>query len=332
MSEIRFQDISFVVQGAIDPVATPKCLQSIRHWYPGSEIILSTWDGSDVANLDYDTLVVSPDPGAYCASSEGKPIMANGNRQIVSTKNGLQKVTRPYAVKLRNDIIFTGNQWAGMWDRFPRRVPDWRMFRERVITGSWYARNPLRETGKPFHPSDWFMFGLLEDLMLVWDVELEPEPEDAYWFRTRPHPTNALDPDDTRRYLPEQYLWKTLMQKFGPIKFDNFADASPENIRLTQLTFANNLIILEPHHFSFFAHKYPNPKRAWRYCCYSHREWVRLYREYCCGEKTRATLSRYTDLHHLYEAIYVSVPQPVRARLRSLFSLKRQLRRALRAN
>ena len=326
MSTISSRDISFVVQGAIDRAATPACIQSIRQWYPGAEIVLSTWESADVNDLDYDVLVTSPDPGAYNVMLPGTvTVMGNGNRQIVSTKNGLLKASRKYAVKLRNDIVFSGDKWLDMWDRFPERVPEWRMFRERVIIGSWYARNPRREVPKVFHPSDWFMFGLREDLLLLWDIELEAEPESAWWFRSHPLPKGAWDLGDTRRYFAEQYLWKTLMSRFGDVKFDHFMDASPENIRLTELTFANNLIILEPYQFPFTMLKYPNPKRSWRYACYSHREWVRLYRQYCCGEKVVAAISRVFDWHHFYEACYVSVPKPVRLGVRSLSEFGRQL-------
>ncbi|TXJ44182.1 hypothetical protein EPJ70_08075 [Brachyspira aalborgi] len=58
---IDTKDISVVVQGAIDKGYTPLCLKSIRKYLPESEIILSTWEGSDVENLDYDVLVLNKD-------------------------------------------------------------------------------------------------------------------------------------------------------------------------------------------------------------------------------------------------------------------------------
>ena len=41
---IKSEDISVVVQGAIDKVNTPKCLESIRKVLPRAEIVLSTWE------------------------------------------------------------------------------------------------------------------------------------------------------------------------------------------------------------------------------------------------------------------------------------------------
>ena len=61
---IDSKDISVVVQGAVNKNETPKCLKSIRKFLPNAEIILSTWEGSDTKNLDYDILVLNKDPKA----------------------------------------------------------------------------------------------------------------------------------------------------------------------------------------------------------------------------------------------------------------------------
>lgn len=58
---IDTKDISVVVQGAIDKGYTPLCLKSIRKYLSESEIILSTWEESDVENLGYDVLVLNKD-------------------------------------------------------------------------------------------------------------------------------------------------------------------------------------------------------------------------------------------------------------------------------
>lgn len=41
---MKSNDITVVVQGAIDRKLTPKCLKSIRKHLPDAEIILSTWE------------------------------------------------------------------------------------------------------------------------------------------------------------------------------------------------------------------------------------------------------------------------------------------------
>jgi hypothetical protein len=328
MSTVSFEQISFVVQGPIDrsmfrpnqlPV-TQACLESIRQWYPGSEIVLSTWEGAPVDDLTWDVLVRSEDPGGFnfiFPHQRGDPL-ANGNRQIVSTRNGLKSATREFAVKIRSDLVLTGNQWLHHWGRYPRRAGEWRIFADRLVTANLFTRNPVRDLRKPFHPSDWFHFGRREDLLLLWDIELEPEPESSSWFRTRPHPPEATDKTDMRRYFSEQYLWKTLLSKYGTIRFDHFAHATSENVRLTQLTFANNLIVLDVDQFPFVMQKYEGSLRSWRYSCISHREWLRLYREYCGGERISAALDRLTDATYMFESCYLAVPGSVRERAKKL--------------
>ena len=58
------KNISVVVQGPILPFQTAICLKSIRKFLPKAEIILSTWEGSNINDLDYDVLVLNKDPGA----------------------------------------------------------------------------------------------------------------------------------------------------------------------------------------------------------------------------------------------------------------------------
>ena len=109
MSKIKSKDISVVVQGAINSEVTPKCLESIRKYLPEAEIILSTWEGSDVVRLDYDKLILNKDPGGADCSRDGKGIN-NCNRELVSTFEGLKLANRKYALKIRSDIVFINNK------------------------------------------------------------------------------------------------------------------------------------------------------------------------------------------------------------------------------
>ena len=69
------KDISVIVQGAINKNETIKCLQSIRQYLPGAEIILSTWEGSNITDLDYDNLILSKDPGAAIIEKSAQKVV-----------------------------------------------------------------------------------------------------------------------------------------------------------------------------------------------------------------------------------------------------------------
>src|SRR5690606_17726021 len=126
-----FSDISVVVQGPVqsfqdreqEPGITQKCLESVRHYLPGSTIILSTWPNQNLEGLDYDKLVISEDPGPNIRyfKRDGTPQKFNNNRQIVSSREGLRQVSTRYAVKLRSDNFLTGSQFVYLQHKFPLR-------------------------------------------------------------------------------------------------------------------------------------------------------------------------------------------------------------------
>jgi len=319
MKRMRSKDLSFVVQGQINrevsaltgqPI-TYSCLESLRRYYPNAEIILSTWKGEDVSGLTFDKVVFSDDPGAWNAFRPGAPVkLDNTNRQIVSTRNGLMAVTRKYAAKIRCDMIFQGNDWMAHYHRYPARGKEWIVFRERVITCSMWARDPrCPYTDQPLHPPDWIHIGLKEDIQLLWDIALQPEPESSQWFLGRPITLPNCPADDIRRYSPEQYLWCTLLKKFGDVPFEERGQNSEENIRLTEITFANNLIILDLPQFSFVIDKYPPPvSPPYRYYAFlSHREWKHLYHLHSEGRPIAATVRKAVDPGVYMKAAYLSL-------------------------
>jgi hypothetical protein len=171
-----------------------------------------------------------------------------------------------------------------------------------------WARDPwCPYSRQPLHPPDWIYIGLREDLLLLWDIELQPEPESSQWFLGRdPAPLPPPAEPDLRRFSPEQYLWRTLLARYGPVHFNFRGDISDYNIRLTELSFANNLIILDLNQFPFVVHKYPLPMNPWyRYYRFlSHREWERLYRHYSCGESVWR--AKAMDPHYYLKRAYIA--------------------------
>ena len=55
------EDISFIIQGLINPKITKKCLNNIRKYFPKSEIILSTYKGENIDGLNYDKVILTED-------------------------------------------------------------------------------------------------------------------------------------------------------------------------------------------------------------------------------------------------------------------------------
>lgn len=100
-----FEGLSLVVQGGVNNPLTARCMEALRKQFPNAELILSTWESSDVTGLLADKIVFSPDPGAtVCDEVAG--VLNNVNRQLVSTKAGIAAASRPFILKTRTDILF----------------------------------------------------------------------------------------------------------------------------------------------------------------------------------------------------------------------------------
>jgi hypothetical protein len=291
--EIGPKEISVIIQGPVigpssaapEARLTHRCIESVRRHLPAAQIILSTYHDSDVRGLHYDVLVENDDPGAVL-QNDVLHIANNVNRQIVTTRNGLRAADRRFALKLRSDLLLEGTGWQTQFGAYPRRCRQWRVFEERLISCTVYARNPRSLCRFPFHPSDWLYFGLRDDMMQLWDIPLAPEPETSRWFEHRPRPVPDAVPSNLCRYVPEQYIWTTCLRKHGALDFEHCHDYSHGAVELTELTFANNLILLEPRQLKMRCFK---RRVGWRDWCtlYSHTDWLLMYHRFCDSSRQK---------------------------------------------
>ncbi len=322
-----YKDISVVVQGPVQTLKgreqeegiTHKCLTSVRAYLPGAHIILSTWPGQELSGLDYDELVISEDPGPNVRDfhSDGRPQYYNNNRQIVSTLAGLRQVATPYAIKLRSDNYLTGNGFVELQRQYPARCDSHKIFRERVVVSNVFTRRYAKGYKVAFHLSDFFYYGLTEDLLAIWDLELleDVSPDEAA-------KANVL----AQGFIMDctQMFWLRTLKKFNDtIKLDGLLDNSRENLELSDLYYANNLIIASPEELGLsLGEKFSGNARIARQkgkCAqWQHWEWQELYRRFCDPEMPHAPLHKKLRLIG-QRAMYV---HPVR--LETAFKLWKQ--------
>lgn len=267
---IDTKDISVVVQGAVDAVNTPKCLASIRKYLPGAEIILSTWEGTKVEGLDFDKVLLNKDPGG---SKDGRTgIQNNINRQLLSTKCGIEKVKRIYCIKLRGDLILRSNKFLGYFSNFPEYDKNYRIFKGRVIQCSYFCKRYLGEARyyvlpTPFHISDWFACGYTEDVYKLFNIPLTSEP-----FYTNYLNYNEVSSarknifGASHQYAPEQYILLNCLLNSGirVPEFNSIEEYDSENIEFSNKILANNFITLNPSQISLYCGKNGiDPYRTW---------------------------------------------------------------------
>ncbi len=311
---IDFKDITVVVQGPVqtfhdreqEPGITRKCLESVRKHLPGSIIILSTWPDQNLEGLDYDELVISEDPGSNIRyfSLDGTPQRFNNNRQIVSSREGLKRVSTRYAVKLRSDNFLTGSQFVSLLQKFPLRSQQYKFFDERVVVSNVFTRKYAKGYPVAFHLSDFFYFGLTTDLKIIWDLTLYPDANDKE-FKVQASHRNDFEIDCT------QMLWLSALRKFDPeVKLNNLLDRKNDALSHSNKIYANNVIIASPEDLGLgLCQKFLGSARISRTkgrCAqWQHWEWKEIYRRHCDptapSEPTRTKIALFLQrLVHVY--------------------------------
>ena len=286
---ISSNDISIIVQGAINDKETPQCLTSIRKYLPGAEIILSTWEGEDTTGLDYDILIQNKAPGAVFMDINGRKIYNNLNRQLYSTQQGLKHAGRKYALKLRSDLILTSPQFLEYFDQFQERTENYRLFKHKILTDVFFSRYKIK-TGKhytiiPFHVSDWWFFGLKEDLDTYFlQTPLVIEPEFTDYFNLNPDKTGTFGLA-TFKFAPEQYFcYSCFARNFDDIYMKDCSDINDTISQKSREAIINNFIILGYEQSGIYLNKYPCSKHPQAHefvGMYNFYKYQSEYKEFC---------------------------------------------------
>lgn len=156
-----------VVQGLFEDDLTIPLIRRFRELYPKTKLVLSTWDTTSEAALEYvrqfvDEIVLLPDlenPGHH-----------NRNRQSFTTQEGLKVIKAlgcTHALKVRSDVLICEDAFlkplSDLWARYP--VGSSTSAKGRIIVPESYSRLAM-----PLHPSDMIMFGHVDDLLKFWDT------------------------------------------------------------------------------------------------------------------------------------------------------------------
>lgn len=279
-------NLSVIVQGAIDKEITPLCLSSIRKYLPDAYIILSTWKNSDINSLDVDKVIFNEDPGSiarmYAQEKNINDNLNNINRQIISTLNGLKAAKTKYALKIRTDFVIHHTSFLKYFDKFNKRTEDFCIFKHRVL--SICGDKP---SGRVFFPYDFLFYGLTEDLLSLFDISLMTK-NDAEWFSCH----NPVNPkvyqtiEGLFKYIPEQHIWLSALSKKYPDIWNiakDCSDTNQQSIKITEQSFVNNLVCLDFSQYGIYPLK---PSLYWLYTenrshIFHFQDWEHLYKQYC---------------------------------------------------
>lgn len=238
-------DISVVIQGPLYRHLAPErgveaCLASVRRNLPGAEIIVSTWAGEDIEGLDADLIVLSAKPEAMtdCAGNQ-----INTNRMLVSTAAGIRRATRGHVLKLRADLLLTGDVLLRL-GRMEMQAPGPALFETPITLTNLFIRNPLRMP-LLFHISDLLAFGRREDMLRFWD---HPPFDHSELFHTRPNrnPFGGIMGYSNLRLVPEQALMLATLRKQGiPTQLRHPCELRADHLRLWDQVLLRNFRVID---------------------------------------------------------------------------------------
>lgn len=255
---ISSEDISFVVQGPVlwdrtnSINLTEMVCESIRLYYPDSEIILSTWVGTLTENIKFDKVIFNEDPGFIDMTLDGVARKNNTNRMIVSTYNGLIAASKKYVFRIRSDLIITNNRLLNLNNELITNSKYSVFYNKIIILPSVKKYTNGRIL---FSLSDWAYFGLKHDLICFYNLPLMDENDLIKYDGTASWENNLV---------AEQYLIKTYFQQFEHYsllkQFHRMYDYSRELSNLSNHILKNNFLILNSNQFSGLKSlKYENP-------------------------------------------------------------------------
>lgn len=341
---INPNDITFVIQGPLGTTIDKKvhlvdgkstqarvipekvierAISNIRLLYPGAKILLSTWEGQDASDLDYDALHFSKDPGPNITRYErdDEPAYENMNRQIVSTINGLRQVKTKYAVKLRSDNILHSDKMLELYDYFPKRSEKFRFTKDRILSSNMWAQEYAGGFPMPYFVSDFFHFGRTEDLIDLWSVDLESD----YTVRSSLSGHRQYSEYPWPRICVEQKLFSSFLKKHTNIDFRHKHDIFRGNKTLSDHCIANNLIIVEAELLGLEVLERTKQENDHSGRFYSHLRWQQLYQRHCDSEFENKQLDsfekkyRMTRVLRFFQKGYKALFRLLRCKAQSLF-------------
>ena len=290
---IHDSQISIIIQGPIHDAWAAELIDKIRTIFINSQIIFSTWVGNSTYLIPSDVIIVENDDPGGLQISDNPIVHDSASRQIVSTMGGLRKANRKYSIKMRSDFFFEHNDWLESLDKYQEYDDNYKFLKNRVLVSSVCSVNP-NKIPLPYHPSDWFFFGLTEDLVNIFDIPLLTE-ESANWFKGKV--MNKFAYNWHSRYRPEQHIWTSFIRKHYPINFDHQNDIDNNNIEVSERIFSNNAVILDSLTLGIKSMKYPNYasdefNRGYFSSNYCFCDWLKLYEKYSNPNQNRYFFNR----------------------------------------
>ncbi len=227
---------------------TLRSIESIRKYLPRSKIILSTWEDCNVSSLDYDEVIKSQQPAKiFMLQEDGSLKLMTVNNQIITSREGLERVTTKYTLLIRSDIVLEGLGFLKYFSGFNKNESSGFLEKKIVVLPTY---SPRRVVKFLFDVCDWAYFGLTEDLKKIFsiplmeEINLKGEKEKNYYFISK-------------NLEAEQYIWINFLKKYTNIDLPFLNYFTDELNQESESSYVKNTIMLPAKKFGVVCLKMP---------------------------------------------------------------------------
>lgn len=229
-------DLSIVFQGQVNHHSSNfySNVLKTKAIFPSAEYILSTWKGADEEYFYlFDIVILNEDPGITAIDPLG---IKDNNilRQLVSTYNGLLSATKTYAIKIRTDFFIDGDNFIKKWESAARYKNEYSLFSDRILTLTLGTNDPEKSIPL-FHCSDFFNFGMREDLLKYWNVDNVSKNSRARYYSILEKIRHTLNGLSFEIFSVEQEILISAVSGIKKVKLD-ISYGQQFNIRLLKLS------------------------------------------------------------------------------------------------
>jgi len=207
------------------------------------------------------------------------PKLNNANLQIAAAQRGLGLATGRYVLRMRADMVFMDRGFLDQYaaaGALPRG--DAAAFDQRVLISWLYTLNPYTLERMPLHFSDWFHFGLLDDVRRIWQVP-PITLADSVHYRTHPHaPGSNLRERlfNTRLAVEQHIIFNCLKADFPGLVLDHHNDRT--SVALAMDLLVDNFTICDLAAarcvFDKYSGEFTSPAK--RYHCLTREDWLAM--------------------------------------------------------
>lgn len=283
---VRGEELSILLHGGVFQNRAEELSSYIlqyRRNFPNAEIVLSisSSDFLDKKRSSFRRLSALTEEGerfckivnacvdkiVFCSDAFVLPPVKEGNANcnvnflIESVKKGLDVINRKYVLRVRNDILFIDKRFVEEYERLVSiKRGCYSCFSSRVMISSLFTLNPYGAERFPFHFSDWFHFGLLEDVRRLWDVEFVDIKFATYFYFNKPLLGSfAEERKFNFRLAVEQYIIFSFFKKIFPqLSLDVCNDLTSRNESVRILL--DNFIVADMGNINMYFPKYARDK------------------------------------------------------------------------